>query len=97
MLDLWAHRSIIVNIMAKDETIQITDLRTMSDEMIDAMATRWNPNPKAPRTVFRFRNMDHYQMVKECAANAGLSINAWIVQLTLATARRKLGRAAAKS
>lgn len=49
-----------------------------------------NNSKVPPRILFRFRSKDHYNMVKECAEFAGLSINAWMVQLTLEHARRKL-------
>ena len=48
-----------------------------------------NFSPK-PRLVFRFFDLEHYNLVKSAADRAGLSLNAWIVQATLARARADL-------
>jgi len=43
------------------------------------------------RTEFRFKDSDHHDMVTRAARRCGLSLNAWMVQATLAAARRDLG------
>jgi len=43
------------------------------------------------RVVFRFLDSDHHELVKSAAKRAGLSLNSWMVQATLAQARKELG------
>lgn len=46
-------------------------------------------NPK-PRLLFRFRDLDHYTLVKSAADHSGLTLNGWICQATLSRARADL-------
>jgi len=46
---------------------------------------------KRARVVFRFLDSDHHELVKSAAKRAGLSLNSWMVQATLAQARKELG------
>lgn len=39
---------------------------------------------------FRFLNKDHHSLVKKAADLAGLSMNTWLVQVTLSQAREEL-------
>ena len=48
---------------------------------------------KHPRTLLRFVNLEHHQMIKKCAEISGLSMNSWLIQATLKTARRELAEA----
>ena len=41
---------------------------------------------------FRFISAEHQAMVREAAELAGLSVNAWIVNVTLQAARKQLAR-----
>jgi len=41
-------------------------------------------------TEFRFFDREHHKLVKLAAKKAGLSMNAWITQVTLAAARKDL-------
>jgi len=43
-----------------------------------------------PQTQFRFSGENHRIMVKEAATRAGLSVNAWMVQVTLQAARKQI-------
>ena len=40
--------------------------------------------------TFRFADAAHHQLVKDAAAAAGLQINPWLIQATLAAARPEL-------
>jgi hypothetical protein len=46
-----------------------------------------------PQLLLRFRSDKHHAMVKQCAENAGLSLNAWIGQATIRIARKELAEA----
>lgn len=46
---------------------------------------------------FRYRDEEHLALVKEAAALAGLSVNAWIVNVTLQMARKQLAKGPATS
>jgi predicted HicB family RNase H-like nuclease len=35
-----------------------------------------------PSTNFRFESPDHYAQIKQAAAKAGISLNAWIIRAT---------------
>jgi predicted HicB family RNase H-like nuclease len=39
---------------------------------------------------FRYVSLEHHELVKRAAVLAGLSVNAWIVERTLAQARKEL-------
>lgn len=43
-----------------------------------------------PDFVLRFLDSEHRELVEKAARDQGLSINAWIVQTTLAAARRQI-------
>ena len=43
-----------------------------------------------PRTHFRFKNRDHYDQVKQAVELSGLSMNSWLIRVTMAAARREL-------
>jgi uncharacterized protein (DUF1778 family) len=47
---------------------------------------------KRPTTIFRFTTEEHRQMVEEAAKFSGLSVNAWIVNVTLQAARKQLAK-----
>jgi predicted HicB family RNase H-like nuclease len=38
----------------------------------------------------RFSSKEDHELVKRAAANAGLSMNAWLLKITLRTARKEL-------
>jgi len=40
---------------------------------------------------FRFIDAEHHKLVVQAAKSAGLSMNAWLVQATLRSARLELG------
>jgi uncharacterized protein (DUF1778 family) len=42
-------------------------------------------------TQFRFLNEEHYNLVRDAAKLAGLSMNSWLVQATLRQSRKDLG------
>ena len=50
------------------------------------------PKEKLPGDQRRidFRPREHYQLLAEAAKHAGLSINGWLVNVTLEAARREL-------
>lgn len=41
--------------------------------------------------TLRFADADHRQMVRDAAALAKIPMNAWLIRVTLAAARRELG------
>jgi uncharacterized protein (DUF1778 family) len=45
-------------------------------------------------TQFRFLNEEHYDLVRQAASLAGLSMNSWLVHATLREARSQLKRKA---
>jgi uncharacterized protein (DUF1778 family) len=56
-------------------------------------SAKTKPKPKAgwaefrPRFDFRFSSHEHFDMVRRAAEHCGLSINAWMVQVSLKAAR----------
>lgn len=51
------------------------------------------PRKKVHQGILRYRDEQHQELVKKCAAHAGLSINAWLCQLTLRAAREEAAEA----
>ena len=47
---------------------------------------------KGLQTQFRFTSEEHLSLVREAARIAGLSVNAWIVHVTLQAARKQLAK-----
>jgi uncharacterized protein (DUF1778 family) len=45
-----------------------------------------------PTTQFRFSTVEHRDLVREAAELSGLSVNAWIVNVTLQAARKQLSK-----
>lgn len=44
------------------------------------------------RTELRYLNEEHHKLIADAAKKVGLSINAWSCTVTLAAARKELGR-----
>jgi hypothetical protein len=62
---------------------------------IPYMNSKGNTSPKenssSDQRRIDFRPREHYQLLAKAAKHAGLSINGWLVNVTLDAARRELG------
>jgi hypothetical protein len=43
-----------------------------------------------PRTQFRFKDLQHFNLVKKAVNRSGLSMNGWLSRVTLEAARREM-------
>ena len=60
--------------------------------MANAKARKKTQKKKPPTIQFRFQSAEHHALVKQAADLAGLSINGWMVQVTLDRARQALSQ-----
>jgi hypothetical protein len=45
---------------------------------------------RSPKTILRYHSREHHEMVRRCAELTGLSINSWIIRVTLRAARKEM-------
>lgn len=43
-------------------------------------------------TLFRYRDEDHFDAVRQAAAAAGIKINTWLIDVTTAAAQKQLAK-----
>jgi hypothetical protein len=47
-----------------------------------------------PRTQIRFLDVDHHTLIADAADQCGMSLNSWLVRVTMKAARKQLAGAA---